>query len=146
MAGDWRALFPNHLEETLDYVLREMIDPSGGFYSTQDADSEGKEGQFFVWTPDEIRQVLGKDADELMAAYGVTCHGNFEAKNILEFDGYRRFQIVALGSPNAQPPAVPLLQDRGLVDGQATAYACRNFACQAPVIQPEGLWALLGPG
>jgi uncharacterized protein len=80
-----RPFFRTITEETLDYVVREMTDPSGGFYSTQDADSEGKEGKFFVWTPDEIRQVLGKYADEFMAAYGVTGHGNFEGKNILEF-------------------------------------------------------------
>ncbi len=74
-------------EEILDYVVREMTDPSGGFYSTQDADSEGEEGKFFVWTPDEIREVLGDEADAFMAAYGVTRHGNFEGKNILEFVG-----------------------------------------------------------
>jgi uncharacterized protein YyaL (SSP411 family) len=74
-------------EEILDYVAREMTDPAGGFYSTQDADSEGEEGKFFVWTPEEIREVLGSDADEFMAAYGVTPGGNFEGKNILEFVG-----------------------------------------------------------
>jgi len=76
-------------EEILDYVVREMLDPAGGFYSTQDADSEGKEGKFFVWTPAEIRQVLGDDAqaDVFMAAYGVIPSGNFEGKNILEFVG-----------------------------------------------------------
>ena len=74
-------------EEILDYVVREMTDPGGGFYSTQDADSEGEEGKFFVWTPDEIRSVLGDEADAFMAAYGVTRHGNFEGKNILEFVG-----------------------------------------------------------
>ena len=74
-------------EEILDYVIREMTDPEGGFYSTQDADSEGEEGKFFVWTPDEIREVLGDEADAFMAAYGVTRHGNFEGKNILEFVG-----------------------------------------------------------
>jgi uncharacterized protein YyaL (SSP411 family) len=58
-------------EEILDYVVQEMTDPAGGFYSTQDADSEGEEGKFFVWTPDEIREVLGSEADELMAAYRV---------------------------------------------------------------------------
>jgi uncharacterized protein YyaL (SSP411 family) len=73
--------------ETLDYVMREMTDPDGGFYSTQDADSEGEEGKFFVWTPAEIRGILRDDADEFMAAYGVTQHGNFEGKNILEFVG-----------------------------------------------------------
>jgi uncharacterized protein YyaL (SSP411 family) len=74
-------------EEILDYVVREMTDSAGGFYSTQDADSEGKEGKFFVWTPDEIRDVLGDEADAFMTDYGVTRHGNFEGKNILEFVG-----------------------------------------------------------
>jgi hypothetical protein len=64
-----------------------MIDPSGGFYSTQDADSEGEEGRFFVWTPDELREVLGDEADVFMKAYGVTPAGNFEGRNILEFVG-----------------------------------------------------------
>jgi uncharacterized protein YyaL (SSP411 family) len=76
-------------EEILDYVIREMTDPAGGFYSTQDADSEGEEGKFFVWTPDELREILGSDADALMSAYGATRHGNFEGKNILEFVGER---------------------------------------------------------
>jgi len=74
-------------EEILDYVIGEMTAPFGGFYSTQDADSEGQEGKFFVWTPPEIREVLGDEADEFMAAYGVTSGGNFEGKNILEFVG-----------------------------------------------------------
>jgi uncharacterized protein YyaL (SSP411 family) len=74
-------------EEILDYVVREMSAPEGGFLSTQDADSEGEEGKFFVWTPDEIRAVLGEEADAFIAAYGVTRHGNFEGKNILEFVG-----------------------------------------------------------
>jgi uncharacterized protein YyaL (SSP411 family) len=74
-------------EEILDYVVREMTDPAGGFYSTQDADSEGEEGKSFVWTPDEIREVLGEEADVFMAAYSVTHQGNFEGKNILEFVG-----------------------------------------------------------
>ncbi len=76
-------------EEILDYVVCEMTDPTGGFYSTQDADSEGEEGKFFVWAPDEIRKVLGDDAqaDAFAAAYGVTSQGNFEGKNILEFVG-----------------------------------------------------------
>jgi uncharacterized protein YyaL (SSP411 family) len=71
-------------EETLDYVLREMTDERGGFYSTQDADSEGHEGKFFVWTVDEIKAVLGdKDAALFCAYYDVTERGNFEGSNIL---------------------------------------------------------------
>jgi uncharacterized protein YyaL (SSP411 family) len=74
-------------EEILDYVVREMLDPAGGFYSTQDADSEGEEGKFFIWTPQEIRDIQGDEADAFMDAYGVTRNGNFEGKNILEFIG-----------------------------------------------------------
>ncbi len=69
--------------ETLEYVRREMTDASGAFYSTQDADSEGHEGKFFVWTPQEIAEVLGKDdAAEFCALYDITEDGNFEGKNI----------------------------------------------------------------
>jgi uncharacterized protein len=72
------------VEGTLDYVVREMTDAGGGFYSTQDADSEGHEGKFFVWTADEINEVLGDDDAKLFRAYyNVTVPGNFEGKNIL---------------------------------------------------------------
>jgi uncharacterized protein YyaL (SSP411 family) len=74
-------------EETLDYVIREMTDPSGGFLSTQDADSEGEEGRFFVWTPGEIQRILEEDAEAFTAAYAVTDRGNFEGKNVLKFVG-----------------------------------------------------------
>ena len=74
-------------EEILDYIIREMTDPEGGFYSTQDADSEGEEGKFFVWTPAGIRDVLGADAEAFISAYGVTERGNFEGRNILELVG-----------------------------------------------------------
>jgi uncharacterized protein len=70
--------------ETLDYVVREMTDRRGGFYSTQDADSEGHEGKFFVWTPSEVEEILGpEDAALFCAYYDVTEEGNFEGKNIL---------------------------------------------------------------
>jgi uncharacterized protein YyaL (SSP411 family) len=67
--------------EIAAYVAREMTDPSGGFYATQDADSEGEEGRFFVWRPDEIDEACGSDRDAADAAkhvYGVTAEGNFE--------------------------------------------------------------------
>jgi uncharacterized protein YyaL (SSP411 family) len=71
-------------EETLDYVLREMTAPAGGFYSTQDADSEGVEGKFYVWTPAELREALGDaDATIVEKLWGVTETGNFEGHNIL---------------------------------------------------------------
>jgi uncharacterized protein len=70
--------------ETLDYVRREMTGAEGGFYSTQDADSEGVEGKFFVWTPAEIEELLGaEDAQLFNFFYDVSEEGNFEEKNIL---------------------------------------------------------------
>ena len=72
------------IEETLDYVGREMMDPLGGFYSTQDADSEGEEGKFFVWTIAEIAEALGeKDASLFCTYFNLSLAGNFEGKNIL---------------------------------------------------------------
>jgi uncharacterized protein YyaL (SSP411 family) len=58
-------------------------------------------------------------------------------------DGYRPFQVVALGEPSPKGAQVPLLQDRSLVEGRPTAYMCREFVCQAPVTEPEGLQAQL---
>ena len=71
-------------QETLDYVVREMTDAAGGFYSSQDADSEGVEGKFFVWSRQEIIDALGEHNGNLFCEYfDVTERGNFEAKNIL---------------------------------------------------------------
>ena len=72
-------------EETLNGMLREMTSPDGPFYSTLDADSEGEEGKFYVWTAAEIERILGKDeADLFSAVYGVEAEGNWEhGKNIL---------------------------------------------------------------
>jgi uncharacterized protein len=70
-------------EETLDYLLRDMTDPAGGFHSAEDADSEGHEGKFYVWTAEEIRDVLGGDADRALAYWGVDRGPNFEGKSNL---------------------------------------------------------------
>jgi uncharacterized protein len=71
-------------EQTLDYVRREMTAPDGGFYSAQDADSEGEEGRFYVWLPDEVDSVLGPADGELFRRYyDVTQAGNFEGSSIL---------------------------------------------------------------
>ena len=72
----------------LEYVLRDMTDPSGGFYSTEDADSEGEEGKFYVWTPAELTALLGEhDARLFGAFYDVKQPGNFEGRaSILHID------------------------------------------------------------
>ena len=76
--------FATVVQETIDYVLELLTSPEGGFYSTEDADSEGEEGKFYVWTPQEIEKVLGKEsASKFAAIYDVTDNGNFEGKNIL---------------------------------------------------------------
>ncbi len=82
---------PRYLQvcrETIEYVLRDMTHADGGFYSAEDADSEGEEGKFAVWSRDEVRDVLieaglGAHVDEVIDWYGVTDQGNFEGHNIL---------------------------------------------------------------
>jgi uncharacterized protein YyaL (SSP411 family) len=75
--------FKRGVVETLNYIQREMTSEGGGFYSATDADSEGVEGKFFVWTPEEISQVLASETAQIfMEYYGVTLEGNFEEKNI----------------------------------------------------------------
>ena len=69
--------------ETLDFVLREFQSPQGAFYSAWDADSEGEEGKFYLWTLKEIEESLGADAPLAVVALGVTGAGNFEGKNVL---------------------------------------------------------------
>jgi uncharacterized protein YyaL (SSP411 family) len=79
-----RELYGRIARETLNYVMREMTAPDGGFYSTQDADSEGQEGKYYVWTPEEIEAILGEeDAGLFCAYYGVGPEGNFEGRSIL---------------------------------------------------------------
>ena len=72
--------------ETLDFIARELTHPDGGFYSSLDADSEGKEGKFYVWTKSEIRDVIANDSDFefFVAAYGITEKGNWDGKTILQ--------------------------------------------------------------
>ncbi len=76
-------LYQRIVAETLAYVEREMTHPDGGFYSAQDADSEGEEGKFFVWSANEVREILGEDAVLFSQIYDVTARGNFEGKNVL---------------------------------------------------------------
>ena len=75
------------LDDTLAYVLRDLRHPGGGFFAAEDADSEGVEGKFYVWSPDEVRQVLGADptidVDEVLTWWGITEPGNFDGATIL---------------------------------------------------------------
>jgi uncharacterized protein len=78
-----REFYKQIAVETLDYVRREMTDPCGGFYSSQDADSEGEEGKFFVWTPREVQALLGEEDGRLFCRYfDVSEAGNFEDRSI----------------------------------------------------------------
>jgi uncharacterized protein YyaL (SSP411 family) len=81
LTGDW--YYGRVARETLDYALRELRHPEGGFYSATDADSEGEEGRFFVWGPDEVKEVLGEEEGTAFCAlYNITPAGNFEGHSI----------------------------------------------------------------
>ena len=109
-----RPLYRRVTEETLDYVLREMTDQLGGFYSAQDADSEGEEGKFFVWTPLEIQSVLGEKDGNLVGGYfGLTDAGNFEGKTILN--------IPQDPAPFCEEQGLELEQFEGMVKRAQTA-------------------------
>jgi uncharacterized protein YyaL (SSP411 family) len=78
-AADWRQV----LDETIGYVLGELVGEGGGVHSAEDADSEGEEGRYYLWTPSQFEEVLGAAAPEAAAWYGVTEGGNFEGRTIL---------------------------------------------------------------
>jgi uncharacterized protein len=96
-------------EETLDWMLREMRGPEGGFYSALDADSEGEEGRFYVWTPAQIREVLGDDAGQVIDYYSVSEEGNFEGSNVLH---------LASGADAPEPPGLAEAR-RALLEARA---------------------------
>jgi uncharacterized protein YyaL (SSP411 family) len=77
-------LFRTVASQTIDYVIREMTAQDGAFYSTQDADTEGIEGKYYLWTPSEIIEAVGKDNSQIVMDYfGITTAGNFEGRNTL---------------------------------------------------------------
>jgi uncharacterized protein len=100
--------FARVARETCDYVLREMTAPEGAFYSATDADSEGEEGKFFVWSEKEIEEVLGRgpETSRFLRHYGVTAGGNFEGVNILNVAHPDETEWAALAPARAKLYAV----------------------------------------
>ncbi|HEU5379774.1 MAG TPA: thioredoxin domain-containing protein [Ktedonobacteraceae bacterium] len=105
---------------TLDYIVHEMTSPEGGFYSTQDADSEGEEGKFFLWTPAEVEVLLpATDARPFMLYYDVSAHGNFEGKNILH--------VTRTAKDVAEEVGISLAQLKDVLQrGRAALFAARE--------------------
>ena len=90
-------LYEQVVRETLQYIMAEMTDESGGFYCAQDADSEGEEGRYYIFTPDEVIQVLGEtDGREFQQYYQMTKQGNFEGANILNRIGQQEEELAGL--------------------------------------------------
>jgi uncharacterized protein YyaL (SSP411 family) len=108
-------------EEILNYVLREMKSPEGAFYSTQDADTEGEEGKFYVWTNDEIKEALGEEkGTPFCAYYGVTQQGNFEG-------GTSVLHIASALEKVSQLYGIPIKGlEKGLKEGRQKLYAERE--------------------
>ncbi len=111
--------------EILDYVLREMTHPGGGFYSTQDADSEGVEGKFFLWTIDETRSILADEAILFNEIYGVTPTGNFQEQHLPP--GQNILSIITEAEDVARQKGVPLDQlDRILAEARRKLFDTRE--------------------
>jgi hypothetical protein len=140
-----RPFFARVARQTLDYVLREMTSPDGAFYSATDADSEGEEGLFFLWTPAELEAALpAADAGLAADLFGVTLEGNFEGENVLHlpvgFEDYARAKGMELPDllnrvdrirerlRQEREKRVPPLRDDKVVTAwngmMATAFAC----------------------
>ena len=104
--------FAQVARETMDYVLGRMTDPEGAFYSTEDADSEGVEGKYYVWTLAEVNEVLGPERAKTFAyVYDVTEQGNWEHQNILNLPRTIAQAAKLLGRPEDEVRA-ELVEDR----------------------------------
>jgi uncharacterized protein YyaL (SSP411 family) len=137
-------LFREVAEQTLEFVTRELTGPEGGFLSALDADSDGVEGKFYVWSIAELRHVLGEDADAAIAWFGASEEGNFEGANILEGRGPRpgpeqreriRGRLLEARSARVRP---------GLDDKRLAAWnglAIQAFAEAGAVLRREDLLA-----
>jgi uncharacterized protein YyaL (SSP411 family) len=145
--GGGEPLFERTCRETLDFCLRELRAPDGGFHSSLDADSEGVEGRFYVWTAAELQAELGELAPAAIAYFGVSEHGNFEGTNVLaargpepdERDRIRRLLLRARGR-RARPAlddkrvcawnalTIAALADAGAVLGESRYLDAANTA------------------
>jgi uncharacterized protein len=105
-------------EETLQWVHREMTSPEGAFYSSLDADSDGEEGQFYIWSESELDDLLGSDSLAVKTYYGVTASGNFEGRNILHVRAQSAMVAARAGI------SVELF-DRIIADAKTTLYPAR---------------------
>lgn len=114
-----RPRYARIAREVLEYVLRDMTSPEGGFFSAEDADSEGVEGKFYVWTPDEIKEVLGEaDGAGFCQTYDITGSGNFEGysipnliENLLEEDERRSWESARIKLQAHRSKRVPPYKD-----------------------------------
>jgi uncharacterized protein YyaL (SSP411 family) len=115
-----RADFAGVAREILDYLILEMRSPEGGFYSATDADSEGEEGKFFVWTAEEIERVLDAKNERLIRTYyGVEVKGSFEGANILHVVSDLREAAAAAGIPTGEA-------EKALRESRRTLYETRQ--------------------
>jgi uncharacterized protein YyaL (SSP411 family) len=105
--------------ETAEWLDREMTSPEGGFYSSLDADSEGHEGKFYVWSEDELDSLLGADSRTFKTYYGVTRSGNFDGKNILFVPSDRVAAAKRAGVDEAALDAIIARARRILYDARA---------------------------
>ena len=113
------AEFRRVTEETVEWLRLEMTSPEGGFYSSLDADSEGEEGKFYLWSEAELDSLLGSDSAAVKTYYGVTAGGNFEGRNIFHVRTDPSFAAARMGIS-------PDLFERIIVDAKTTLYAVRG--------------------
>ena len=103
-----KADYAQVARETLDYVLRDMTDAAGGFYSSEDADSEGEEGKFYMWSPEEVAAVLGPDAAAIFeAVYDVSAGGEFRGPQYPQSAQDDR-AVCRPATPGRRPVAKPI--------------------------------------
>jgi len=109
-----KAFYAKVARDIFTYILRDMTSPEGGFYTAEDADSEGVEGKFYLWTPDEVKDVLGADDGEYFCGlYDITEKGNFEGKNILNLlDKMPELSLDGVIGPDEAERGNPLKNER----------------------------------